>query len=206
MSSVLGGGPNGTDRSGLSCSTILVSGQASRSASSALVRVPGNSVAGYRARVEITVPERTLSIRRAAMRLCGQLAWAGLREFPLPNGRRADILALRPDGGFACIEVKSGVRDFLADSKWPEYRDFCDALYFAVDADFPHPMIPQDVGLIVVSNEGCAELLRNAALHALSPARRRALLHRFATLGAVRLSALEDPAGRSELRAALRAE
>ena len=33
----------------------------------------------------------------------------------LPNGRRADILALRPDAGFVCIEVKSGARDFLAD-------------------------------------------------------------------------------------------
>ncbi len=52
-------------------------------------------------------PERSLAIRRAAARLCGRLGWAPLHEVPLPNGRRADILALRPDGGFVCIEVKS---------------------------------------------------------------------------------------------------
>ena len=49
-------------------------------------------------------PERSLAIRRAAARLCGRLGWAPLHEVPLPNGRRADILALRPDGGFVCIE------------------------------------------------------------------------------------------------------
>ena len=69
----------------------------------------------------------------------------------LPNGRRADILALRPDGGFVCIEVKSGPRDFLVDAKWPEYRDFADALFFAVDADFPQALLPAGVGLIVTA-------------------------------------------------------
>jgi hypothetical protein len=155
--------------------------------------------------VEISFPERALAIRRAASRLCGQLAWAVLHEVPLPNGRRADILALRPDGGFACIEVKSSVRDFLTDAKWPEYRDFCDALYFAVDAEFPQGLIPGEVGLIVADSMG-AEILRDASPHALASARRRALLHRFATLGAARLAALEDPAGLAALRSALRAE
>jgi len=70
-------------------------------------------------------PEVALVVRRGAARLCGSLAWAALHEVPLPNGRRADILALRPDGGFACIEVKSGPRDFLTDAKWPEYRAYC---------------------------------------------------------------------------------
>ncbi|MGH7210795.1 MAG: MmcB family DNA repair protein, partial [Acetobacteraceae bacterium] len=74
--------------------------------------------------------ERAAAIRRAAARLCARLGWAPVHEVALPNGRRADILALRADGGFACIEVKSGVRDFLADDKWPEYRAFCDRLYF----------------------------------------------------------------------------
>src|SRR5271165_6864166 len=87
-------------------------------------------------------PERALLIRRAAARLCLALGWAPLHEVTLPNWRRADILALRPDGGFVCIEVKSGPRDFLTDTKWPEYRDFCDALYFAVDPDFPDDLLP----------------------------------------------------------------
>src|ERR1700722_11471563 len=94
-------------------------------------------------------PERAALIRRAAARLCGRLNWAPLHEVTLPNFRRADILALRPDGGFVCIEVKSGPRDFLVDAKWPDYRAYSDALYFAVDADFPQELLPQDTGLIV---------------------------------------------------------
>jgi hypothetical protein len=121
--------------------------------------------------MQISFPERQIAVRRAAAALCQQLGWAALHELPLPNGRRADLLALRPDGGFVCIEVKSGPRDFLTDGKWPDYRAFCDALYFAVDDDFPV-----------------------------------ALTHRFATVAASRLAALEDPAITSSLRAALRAE
>jgi hypothetical protein len=156
--------------------------------------------------VNISFPDRSLAIRRAAARLCGQLAWAPLHEVPLPNGRRADILALGPDGCFTCIEVKSGVRDFLTDDKWPEYRTFCDALYFAVDADFPHAsLLPPDVGLIVADDRG-ADILREPHAHKMPPARRRALLHRFAMLAASRLNGIDDPAGQAAQRAALRAE
>jgi hypothetical protein len=150
-------------------------------------------------------PERAAAIRRATARLCGALGWTALHEVPLANGRRADLLALRPDGCFVCIEVKSGPRDFLTDGKWPEYRDFSDALYFAVDADFPQDLLPDQTGLIV-SWELSAEILREAPAHPLAPARRRALLHRFAMLAAGRLALLEDPAGMAGLRAALRVE
>lgn len=150
-------------------------------------------------------PERSLAIRRATARLCGRLGWAPLHEVSLPNFRRADILALRGDGGLVCIEVKSGPRDFLTDGKWPEYRDFSDALYFAVDDAFPRDLLPEDAGLIVAC-EGAAEILRAAPEHRLPPARRRSLLHRFAMLAALRLAALDDPAGAADLRAALRVE
>jgi hypothetical protein len=137
---------------------------------------------------------RAQAVRRAAARLCLQLGWAGLHEVTLPNGRRADILALRPDGGFVCVEVKSGARDFLVDTKWAEYREYADALYFAVDDAFPQSLLPDDTGLIVAA-AGEATLLREAPEHKLPPARRRALLHRFATLGALRLAAIADPEG-----------
>jgi hypothetical protein len=155
--------------------------------------------------VEPTIPERSLAIRRATARLCLQLGWSPVHEMPLPNNRRADIMALRPDGGFACIEVKSGPRDFLTDNKWPEYRDYSDSVYFAVDMDFPQDLLPAETGLIVACG-GDAEVLREPAVHTLSPARRRALLHRFATLAAQRLAWLQDPAGQNSLRMALRAE
>jgi hypothetical protein len=154
---------------------------------------------------ELGFPERAALIRRAAARLCLRLDWVPLHEVALPSGRRADILALRPDGGFACIEVKSGARDFLVDSKWPEYRDYSDALFFAVDADFPQALLPPEVGLIVADALE-AEVVRDAPAHPLASARRRSLLQRFATLAALRLAAVEDPAGYAALRSALRVE
>ena len=153
----------------------------------------------------VSFPERAALIRRATARLCLRLGWVPLHEVPLPNGRRADILALRPDGDFMCIEIKSGPRDFLTDQKWPDYRDFADALFFAVDADFPHALLPEETGLIVSAGLE-ADLLRDAPSHRLASARRRALMQRFAVLAAGRLAMLEDPAGTADLRAALRVE
>lgn len=154
---------------------------------------------------ELSFPARATLVRRAAALLCLRLGWSPVHELPLPNGRRADILALRPDGGFACVEVKSGLRDFQTDAKWPEYRDYSDALYFAVDADFPADVLPQECGLIIAHGIE-ADIVREAPAHPLAPARRRALLHRFATIAAGRLAACEDPEGLATLRVALRAE
>ena len=154
---------------------------------------------------EPSYPERAQAIRRAAARLCGRMGWAPLHEVPLPNGRRADILALRPDGCFACIEVKSGPRDFLTDTKWPEYRVYADTLFFAVDPDFPHDLLPMDTGLIVAAGLE-AEVLREPPSHPMPGARRRALMHRFAILAAARLAGFVDPGGVADLRAALSVE
>ena len=160
---------------------------------------------GQAAVVDPSLPERAATVRRAAARLCCRLGWAPLHEFPLPNGRRADIFALRSDGSFVCIEVKSGARDFLVDAKWPAYREFADALYFAVDGDFPRDLLPVGPGLIVAVGLE-AEVLRDADEHPIAGSRRRALLHRFAMLGAGRLAAADDPVGMAELRAATRVE
>lgn len=154
---------------------------------------------------DLTPARRTLAVCRAAARFCGLRGWAPVMEMPLPNGRRADILALLPDGGFALVEVKSCARDYLSDAKWPEYRDYCDRLYFAVDLDFPQELIPPETGLLVAEGPDAA-LLREAPSHPLAPARRKALLQRYAMVAAGRLAALQDPAGLAELRAALRVE
>ena len=101
--------------------------------------------------------------------------------------------------------MKSGPRDFLVDAKWPEYREFCDVLFFAVAAEFPVELLPTDTGLIVADGLD-ADMLREAPVHVLAGGRRRALLQRFALLAAGRLAAQEDPAGFAELRAAMRVE
>jgi hypothetical protein len=153
----------------------------------------------------LSLPERSLAVRRAASRLCLRLAWAPLHEVSFPNGRRADILALRGDGGFVCIEVKSGLRDFQTDQKWPEYREFCDSFYFAVDVDFPRDILPEDTGLIVTADK-MADVIREAPEHKLPAPRRTALLRRFALLAGQRLAYLEDPEGIAEIRGERRVE
>jgi len=42
----------------------------------------------------LAFPDRTEAIRRASARLCLTLGWSALHEVPLPNARRADLLAL----------------------------------------------------------------------------------------------------------------
>ena len=150
-----------------------------------------------------SLPEVQLRVRRAATKLCAQHGWATLHEMPLPNGRRADILALGDDGVFTCIEVKSGPRDFLTDQKWPDYRAFCDAQRKYNPAAY---VVPLAVIGVIVAADGEAELLRAPPKHPLVPARRKALTHRFAMLAASRLAALDDPALTASVRSALRYE
>ena len=150
----------------------------------------------------LSFPERTTLVRRAAARLCLRLGWAPLHEVRLANGRRADILALKPGGGFVCIEVKSGLRDYLADGKWVEYQPFCDQFFFAVDHEFPRDVLPPETGLIVCAGRE-AEVLREPLAVRLAAPRRKALLERFAWLAAARLAAAEDPVGAAELAVGL---
>ncbi|MCS6921398.1 MAG: MmcB family DNA repair protein [Elioraea sp.] len=136
--------------------------------------------------------ERTAALTRGAARLFAALGQHVLHEVPLPNGRRVDLLALSPDDRLTIVEVKSGVADFRRDRKWAEYLSFCDGLVFAVPADFPLALIPDQVGVAVVDREGGA-LLRAPIPQPLAPARRKALIGRFARLAAARLEALRDP-------------
>jgi hypothetical protein len=147
-------------------------------------------------------PERTARVRLAASRLCLRLGWAPLHEVRLANGRRADILALTPGGGFVCIEVKSCLRDYLSDGKWAEYQPFCDQFFFAVDCDFPRDILPPETGLIICADRE-ADVLREPAAIRLAAPRRKALMERFAWLAASRLAAKEDPTGVAELALAL---
>ena len=80
---------------------------------------------------------------RGVCRALEQFGYVSLVEFPLANGRRADVLALGKTGDLVIVEIKSSVADFRADRKWITYRDFSDRLYFAVPNDFPRALIPE---------------------------------------------------------------
>jgi hypothetical protein len=131
-------------------------------------------------------------LARGVCRALDQHGYASLLEFPLANGRRADILALGRGGDLVIIEIKTSVGDFRADHKWVEYRDFADRFYFAVPKNFPAALIPEDCGLIV-ADAFAAAFLRDGASSALAPARRRALTLRFALAAAARLRRHLDP-------------
>ena len=141
-------------------------------------------------------PVTAALLARGVCRALTQLGYASLVEFPLANGRRADVLALGSTGDLVIVEVKSSVADFRADQKWPAYRDFSDRLYFAVATGFPTVLIPEECGLMVADPFG-AVLLREARATPLNPSRRRALTLRFARTAAARLHRSLDPeAGR----------
>jgi hypothetical protein len=130
-------------------------------------------------------PETTLSVTRGAARLLADMGYAPLLEVGLPNGRRADVMALGRKGDIVIVEVKSGPEDYRVDRKWPEYAPFCDAFFFAVAPDFPQPLLPDNPGLIVADGFGGA-VLRDAPSRPLAPARRKALTLAFARLAALR--------------------
>ncbi|MFN4296003.1 MAG: DNA repair putative endonuclease MmcB [Brevundimonas sp.] len=130
-------------------------------------------------------PETTQSVTRGAARLMADMGYAPLLEVCLPNGRRADVMALGPRGEIAICEVKSGVEDYRVDRKWHEYAPFCDAFYFAVSPEFPDGILPEQPGLIVADSFGGA-VVREAPIATLAGARRKALTLAFARLGAMR--------------------
>ena len=137
-------------------------------------------------------PTGAALLARGVCRGLGQLGYASLLEFPLANGRRADVFALGRTGELLVVEIKSSPADFRADHKWTSYREFADRLYFAVPSDFPALLIPENCGLIVADRFGAA-VLRNGASQAISSARRRAVTLRFAHLAAQRLGRQLDP-------------
>ena len=128
-------------------------------------------------------------ITRGVCRYFDTLNYACLTEFTLRNGRRADVIALGPDGELVIVEVKSSLADYRADGKWPEYLDFCQRFFFAVAPDFPLAVLPPETGLLVADGYGAAER-RPSPTAPLAPARRKAVTLKFARLAAQRLHSL----------------
>lgn len=130
-------------------------------------------------------PDITVQVTRGAVRLLGALGCAPLAEVSLPNGRRADLMALCPKGGITIVEVKSSLEDYRCDAKWREYLPYCDLFYFAVSPEFPLHVLPEQPGLMVADGFGGA-VLRPSPPTPLPAARRKALTLAFARLAALR--------------------
>jgi hypothetical protein len=115
-----------------------------------------------------------------------------IEEFVPQRGLRVDVMGLGQKGEIWVIECKSSRADFLTDSKWQGYLEWCDRYFWAVDCGFPTDLLPQDTGLIIADAYD-AEIIRMAPEDKLAPARRKKLIQKFATHAARRLQGLRDP-------------
>ena len=138
--------------------------------------------------------ETALAVARGVRRLLRARGFSTVTELPLLDGRRADLVALNPDGALWIVEIKYSVADYRADHKWRDYIAHCDRLYFAIPHEMPAHIMPDDAGLIVADRFG-AEIVREADPRKIPPATRRAVMLRFALAAADRLHRLVDPQG-----------
>jgi hypothetical protein len=133
-------------------------------------------------------------LQRGVCRALRALGHSVVTELGLANGRRADVVALSPGGDIWIVEIKSCLMDFQTDGKWPDYRDYCDRLFFAVALDFPHDVLPKAAGLILADRYGAEFMREPIEDERLSAARRKAMMLCFARAAAHRLQRHLDPA------------
>jgi hypothetical protein len=142
-------------------------------------------------------PPIAAEVARGVTRLFCRSDLFAICEVPLPNGRRADMMAIDAKGALTIVEIKVAKADLLGDSKWTDYLEYCDRFFWAVPPDLApicngERFMPNEAGLIVADRYD-AVLMREALHRPLAPARRKAELLRFARRAARRLSAQIDP-------------
>jgi hypothetical protein len=91
--------------------------------------------------LSIGPPPGAADICRGVARLLSAHGMAPVAEVSLANGRRADLVAISGGGEIWIVEIKSSLDDFRTDRKWPEYRAYCDRLFFAVAPAFPRDIL-----------------------------------------------------------------
>jgi len=143
-------------------------------------------------------PLAARDVARGVSRLFFRQDQFALCEVPLPNGRRADMVAIDPGGLITIIEIKVSRADLLGDGKWPDYLGYCDYFFWAVPAGFAlEPFACAERGDhcsgLIVADRYDAEVIRAAPLRKLPPARRKAETLRFARRAARRLAGDIDP-------------
>jgi hypothetical protein len=144
-------------------------------------------------------PPAAQDVARGVTRLFFHRDMFALCEVPLPNGRRADMMALDADGLITIVEIKVSRADLIGDGKWLDYLGYCDRFFWAVPAAFDCSPFetdgfhPELCGLLVADRYDAA-VIREAPLRKLPGARRKAETLRFARRAARRLVGNLDPA------------
>lgn len=140
----------------------------------------------------LAATDLTANVVRGVARLLLRHDCLTVGEVALGNGRRADLMGLCPKGFVTIVEVKVSRADLLADQKWTDYLDYCDRFYWAIPDTLDAGLLtrsgklPERAGLIVADRYDAA-IVREAAMIALAPSRRRAETLRFARRAARRL-------------------
>lgn len=114
-----------------------------------------------------------------------------LDEFVPRSGLRVDVIAIDNKGEIWIIECKSSRADYVSDSKWQGYLEYCDQFFWAVDSKFPHQLLPRETGIIFADMHD-AEIMRYGGIKKLAAARRRAILIKFARTAAGRYHYLSE--------------
>ncbi len=120
--------------------------------------------------------------------------FVSVEELVPARGLRVDVMALGPKGEIWIVECKSSRADFMSDGKWQGYLEWCDRFFWAVDAEFPVELLPDETGLILADAYD-AEILRMGPEMRLAPARRKVMVQKFARHAALRWQAARDPGG-----------
>ena len=131
-------------------------------------------------------------LARGVMRHLLGYDFVSLDEFVPERGRRVDVMAVGPKGEIWVVECKSCRADYMADSKWEGYLQWCDRFFWAVDEEFPVEILPEETGLMIADSYS-AEIIRMGPEDKLAGARRTALTRKFARDTARRLHRLRDP-------------
>jgi hypothetical protein len=133
--------------------------------------------------------EMAMTIRRGVIKGLKESDLVFLPELTLSTGRRADLIALDRKGGIIIFEIKSSIADFQVDTKWHEYKAFCDRFYFVTHPSVPMEIFPETEGFVFADEYGC-EIIREAQEDKLNAATRKALTLRFARNAAMRTKRL----------------
>lgn len=143
-------------------------------------------------------PAAARDVSRGVTRLFYRQDMYALCEVPLPNGRRADMMAICPKGTLTIVEIKISRADLMGDQKWRDYLDYCDRFFWAVPAgfgldDFELDHRGPELSGLIVADRYDAAVVREAPPRALAAARRKAETLRFARRAARRLLGDLDP-------------
>lgn len=131
-------------------------------------------------------------LQRGVSRHLASHGFACVEELVPSRGLRVDVIALGPKGEIWVVECKSCRSDFTSDNKWQGYLEWADRFFFAVDEAFPTELLPDDQGLIIADPYN-AEIIRMGPEARLAPARRKAVIQKFASTAARRLQSFKDP-------------